>query len=135
MELLDTDIKTIHRSGVGDMGDVSDKASNARFRLRDPVLPGFCLVSVKVHFWGGSGSAELSLRVDHAKGISFDVQEASTKNNVGFSNPDWTWLVPRDEWNHYSWSQVSELVFEWTDPDGATHWGIEVKVKPYAYNE
>ncbi len=140
MERLDTDIKTIHRSGQGDMGDVSDKASPARFRLRDAVKKGYVLVSFKVHVSGGSGTATLTLRVDHAKGSNFDVVEATTLNPIGTGaggKTDHTWVVPRDEYPHYSWSQESELVAVWTDPDGskATRWGIEIKLAPYAYTE
>lgn len=122
------DIVVLRASGDGDMGDVTDRASVARFK--HPDLKKFALVYVKVRFTGGTGNATLSMKVDDEADISefYDFLEEEWEAVGTDADKDRVdWLIPNDEYPRYVYQPGQELVFEWTNPDAQTmRWSIEV---------
>ena len=119
------DIITQRATGTGDMGSVTTKTSVARFGLDGK----FVLIWLKVNFSGGTGSATLTLKIDHhdESGL-FDFDEAAPWASMGAdATADLDWRVPVEEYPRYVYQERDVLVFDWTNPDaGNMRWMIEV---------
>jgi hypothetical protein len=113
-------------TGVGNMGSVTSEASVARFGLDDP----FVLVWLKARATGGTGSAALTMKLDHTdRSEVYDWTEAEAWAGFGSDGDitDIDWRVPPEEYPRYSYGGGERLVFEWTNPDaGNMRWAIEV---------
>lgn len=119
------DIITQRATGTGNMGDVTDKTSVARFGLDGK----FVLVWFKLRFTGGTGAdAAMALKVDHRdeSGL-FDFSELATKTLGTTTTPEHEVRIPVEEYPRYVYQEGDLLVFEWTNPDSGTmRWAIEV---------
>ena len=62
-------IQLFTQTGTGDMGDVTDVSSVARFSL--PGVERYVLVTLRALFTGGSNSEHMVLRVDDRHGPNF----------------------------------------------------------------
>jgi len=121
------DIVTYRDTGVGDMGDVTDLNSVARFWLKDGGK--FVLIWAKVKFSGGTGSATLTLKSDHRDvNELYDFDEVSGWVSMGTDGtPKLDWLVPVEEYPRYVYQAGDVLVWDWTNPDAANmRWTIEM---------
>lgn len=124
-------IVTQRATGVGDMGDVANELSTARFGL-----PGekWVLVWIKVRFTlelaGATGDATLSMKLDHDdKTGLFDWNEVEPWLECGYDGKitDIDWRVPVEEYPRYTYQPGQQIVFEWPNPDAPnTRWAIEV---------
>jgi len=114
--------------GRGNMGSVTDAASVARARLANGT---YGLLYVNVSFSGGSGSATMTIKLDHRKGPVFD-RTIHTLAAVGTGGTAFqSFRVPEDELQNYlcftdqETKEQDVIVSLWTDPDGATDWALE----------
>ena len=121
----------IELSGRGDMGSLTDRLKPPRF-----FLPGrYMLASLRVVFGGGSGSATMTLKVDHRKGPSFD-RTVFTWPGVGTGGAGVDFRIDadqRDQFIFYPDSELmtrDELVLIWTDPDAGdlTNWNVSAEL-------
>lgn len=119
------------QTGTGDMGDVTDRASVARFAL--PGAQRFMLAVVRMLFTGGSGSAELFVRTDHRHGPAFDFKPVRFAGMGTSSNDRLEYRVPEDELFHHlyltddSTGAQDSIAIEWANPDaGNMRWSVEV---------
>lgn len=130
-------IRSFRQNGMADMGDVTDRQSVARFALREIAMPDsrivpvdtWTLVGVRARFIGGSGSATVTLKLDHRdeSGLyDWTLREWATR---GEDNRN-ILHRPSDEsdlYGAYPFFYGDELVFEWTNPDAGTmRWCLEV---------
>lgn len=111
-------------TGVANMGDVTDRGSICRFGLPVPFLP----TRFHGHVSGGSGSATLSLLLDHN-----DLDSDAFHN---FLYADWAsfgtggktdvfWRVLDDELAGFVSTPPQEIVAKWTNPaSGTMRWEI-----------
>jgi len=121
------EIARFRATGVGNMGDVTDKASVARFAL--PSAERYVLAWIRAMFVGGSGNATMTLKVDHCdptQQYDFSLRDWATMGASGGNA--WTFSrVPADELFHWVFPSEAILVFEWTNPDaGNMRWSLEV---------
>lgn len=114
------------QTGTGNMGDVTDRMSTARFRLTDgPYVP----LAVRGKASGGTGSAELQMLIDHDD--QDDWYNFLVAKWAGFGAdgaiPDIYWRLPSDEIEAYILVPRQELVLTWTNPDADTmRWELQV---------
>lgn len=121
-------------TGRGNIGSLTDEASNGRFWL-----PGrYALLTFRVYCSGGSATAgaDLTLSVDHRLGARFN-RTLWTLKNIGTAGVPFGELrVREDEWHHYimfdDGSARDIIVAQWTDPDSSdlTDWMIEALLYP-----
>lgn len=125
------DIVTQRATGVGDMGDVTNELSTARFGLPDGQ---WVLVWLKVRFAlelaGATGNATLSMKLDHddKTGI-YDWTEVDPWLACGSDGTliNIDWRIPVEEYPRYTYRPGQQIVFEWTNPDAPKmRWAIEV---------
>jgi hypothetical protein len=91
---------------------------------------------LRVTFAGGSGSATLSLKVDHRSGPSFD-RTVYSFPAVGTGGANIEFRIDADErdtflfFYDYQLLVRDELVLIWTDPDGgkATTWAVSADLR------
>ncbi len=120
-----SNIVRVRESGTGNMGDVTDPQSVARFSL-----PGgpFVLLSVRARFTLGTGTNTMTMRIDHpdeTQQFDFIEDEWTVAGTTGKDNI--RMVVPPKEWALYTYRPDSVLVFDWTNPDAATmRWALEV---------
>ena len=118
--------------GSGNVGDVTDGANGtARFSL-GCCVNGFALVDLCVRNSGGSaGRADLIMRIDHHLGPAYDFNlkrwtnfgngATSDKSNIKRVYEQWemrSWMFTRN-----GAGVLSEMVFEWTNPNNQD-WAI-----------
>jgi hypothetical protein len=122
---------TQRETGVGNMGDVTDPKSAARF---DGGGGGFQLRWIKGLASGGTGSATLSLKLDHSeRSRHFDWNEGAPWSAFGADATlsDIDWRVSAEDTDRYTYQPGDVLVFEWTNPDpGNMRWALEVGYIP-----
>lgn len=119
-----SEIVVLADGGSGNMGDVTDEVSRARFKLdADRFVPAF----VRVTFTGGSGSADMAVRIDSRLGDHFD-HTLFTFEAVGTDGSQVHYRIPADELYEWLLLRGDELVFEWTNPNGdnTQAWAAEV---------
>ena len=125
----------VRGQGLQNMGDVTDRGAGARFFLRDVEFEGavrqvtvWTLIAIRGRFVGGTGSATLSLRVDHRIESGLFDWTLKTWANMGATNRN---LLHRasddaDLWATYPFFHGDELVCEWTNPAAGTmRWVLE----------
>lgn len=121
-----SEIIMLRASGVGDMGDVTNIGSVARFALDD--VDSYVLAWVRALFVGGTGSATMTLKLDHCDPTGhydFALRDWPTMGTSGIA---WVFSrVPADELFHWKINKGGILVFEWTNPDaGNMRWSLEI---------
>ena len=117
------DVVPFRATGTGNMGDVTDDRSRARFSLPTK----FVLVYLLARFTGGSGSATMTLRRDH-RDISglYDFVEFKWPTTVGTDGEDnISTRIPIDEYPRYVYQAGDVLVLDWTNPN-TQRWAVEV---------
>ena len=112
-------------TGTGNMGDVTDRTSQARFWLD---ADRYALCWLRARFTGGTGSATLTLKLDHRDDIEvydFTLRDWET---MGTSGDAWLYSrITADELFHWTFQRGDIIVFEWTNPDPAVmRWALEV---------
>lgn len=120
------------QTGVGDMGDVTDESSVARFVL--PEAWRYVLATINGLFTGGSGTgADLVVRVDHRRGPLFDFHHVKFEKMGTDDNDRLAYRVPDDDLFHHVYLHdepmmtQDTIVLTWTNPDpGNMRWAIEV---------
>ena len=124
--------QTFNLSGRGDMGSLTDRMVAPRFSLLAEV---YSLAALRVTFAGGSGSANLQLKVDHRFGPSFD-RTIFEFPGVGTGGKNVEFRVEDSERNTYLFYADNErmlrdeLVLIWTDPDAGklTTWAVSAEL-------
>lgn len=116
-------VVVIHDSGDGNMGDVTDEISKARFWL---ATERFVLVFIRAHFQGtGSGTADLAIRVDSRLGAQHDATLITILARG--KTADMNYRVERDEYEKWVFQRGDIITPEWTNPDSPNvQWGLEV---------
>lgn len=135
--VLPTNIVPVGLFGDGNMGDVTDPASDARFGL-DSVPPGgsYIPTMLKIRAFNGTGSALLLLKVDHRKGSKFDftlrrwknfgVGTAAKYTNIFLRISEDPELRDWQMWRDPNSLILDRLVLEWANPDpGNMEWAAE----------
>jgi len=124
-------IKMFEQTGTGDMGDVTDQSSIARFSM--PGVDKYVLAVIRGLFTGGSGSAELVVRTDHRRGPNFDFTPVTFERMGTDDNDRLEYRVPEKDLFHMVYfrhdaTRIQDaIVLEWTNPDaGNMRWAIEV---------
>lgn len=120
------------QTGTGDMGDVTDESSIARFAL--PSADRYVLAVVRALFTGGSGTgAPLVVRVDHRRGPDFDFHHMSFEKMGTDDGNRLEYRVPEDDLFHHLYlrdeptGKQDVIVLTWTNPDaGNMRWAVEV---------
>ena len=126
-------IQPFTQTGTGDMGDVTDVSSVARFSL--PGVERYVLATLRALFTkddpAASGSADMVLRVDHRHGPNYHFKPV-TFEGVGTSGITIVeYRVPEDEMYHliFLLDQTTGIqdvaVLEWTNPN-TQRWAVEV---------
>lgn len=134
-------------SGFRDMGSVTDVDSKGRFWL--PVQKCYTLYGIRGMFAGGTGSANLAIRMDNARArpdvtayadgaagsmitSTFDFP-LFTLNGVGTDGKNINFRVWPQEygaftfWRNKQTQEYDHCVLEWTNPDsGSMFWAVEV---------
>lgn len=120
-------IVTLHDSGTGNMGDVSDETSGARFSLAGTP---YVLVWIRVHFGGSvTGDADMAIRIDSRLGTYHDVTLDTVRDaGSGSAGNDVNYRITREEYKDWVFQSGDVLTLEWTNPDGTGNltWGIEI---------
>lgn len=118
-------IVTSRVMGVGDMGDVTDEGSTARFTLD---VDRFVLARIRAKFTGGTGDATLSFCVDHrcqsgAYDFTLDtIEEVGADNRANINH-----RILADELYQWEFRRGDIFVLTWTNPDaGNMQWAVEV---------
>lgn len=128
---------TLRATGNGDMGDVTDEESGARFRLDTFEQDGityevdvWTFVGCRAQFTSGTGSATMALRVDHRdKSGLYDwtLQQWASAGTGGIADIAHRVSALEDLFALYTFFAGDELVFEWTNPDSGTmRWAVEL---------
>jgi hypothetical protein len=109
-------------SNMGSLAAVTDENYAARFKVetaREAIL------SLRVHFAGGIGTAVLKVYVDSHRGEAYDML-LYTSSAIG-TGTDLQWDVPEDELRGYYVDVGDEVVLTWTNPDdGNMEWAVEL---------
>ncbi len=133
-------IRSFYDNGFGNMGDVDDVSSPARFTMREVELDDgsqhevaqFVLVGFRMHFTGGAGLATMTLRLDHRDESKLYDWTLRKWGNAGVDAGGKAEIVhtahdEADLWGLYPFWAGDELVFTWPDPSaGVTRWAFEV---------
>jgi len=121
-------IVSIRAEGLGDMGTVTDETSIGRFSLDQD----YVLTRIRGHFSGGSGSATLSLYVDHRDTSGSYDSLLATWSSVGTGGAaDLHHRIEAEEQHHWEFRAGDVLCFTWTNPDSGTmRWALEVGLCP-----
>lgn len=124
-------ITLFEQTGVGNMGDVTDKASIARFSL--PSASRYVLATIRGLFTLGTGKANMVMRTDHRRGPPFDFHNQTFEDMGTDGDAILEYRVPEDEIFHHLYvkdfatGKQDALVLTWTNPDSGTmRWAIEV---------
>ena len=122
-------IQLFTQTGTGDMGDVTDVSSVARFSL--PGVERYVLATLRALFTGGSNSEDMVLRVDHRHGPNFHFKPVTWDATGTGGSPIIEYRVPEDEMYHLIFlldkaTGVQDVaVLEWTNPN-TQRWAVEV---------
>lgn len=139
-------IRSFADSGTSDMGDVTDRASQARFKMDE----AFVLVYFRARFGnasnasGAAGSASIEIRVDsHLR--ANEVPDGTTMPQHAYlidtfpamgagGSADINYRILPGEYGGYTFSAGDILVWTWTNPDTAQEqrWDLEVGLAPVA---
>ncbi len=128
-------VQTFTDSGTGDMGDVTDVDSKARFWLDADI---WALQYIRGGFTGTAATASFAIRVDsrHALPDVTEVIGGSPKTTpfdftlktielVGSGSRMLNVRLDPEEYPSWMFRRGDVLVLEWTNP-GTQHWAIEV---------
>ncbi len=111
-------------SGIGNMGDVTDVGSVARFSL--PGTERYNLAVIRGTFTGGSGTADCVIKLDNSKLSGLFDHTLFTIKGVGSTKP-LHFRVSDDELDRWEFGGDDVIVLEWTNPDpGNMVWAVEV---------
>ncbi|KKK52528.1 hypothetical protein LCGC14_3103990, partial [marine sediment metagenome] len=107
----------------GNMGDVTDDTSEARFHLSGD--GPFVLVFLRLHFSAGTGSADVEVKLDSVKDTYHDTSLWTLASRG--TGADANMRIPAEELMHWVFEPCDELVLEWTNPhSGTMRWGAEM---------
>jgi hypothetical protein len=112
-------------SGAGNMGDVTDETSTARFSLKDRP---YVLSWMRIHFGGtGSGAtADVVIKVDSRLGQAHDAVLYIVDDIATAADDDGFVRIERDEYEKWVFQDGDVIVVEWTNPDTDNlTWAIE----------
>ena len=116
------DVVPFRATGTGNMGDVTNDRSTARFSLPTK----FVLVYLAARFTGGTSSATMTLRRDHRDLSGFYDFAEFTWLGVGTDGEaNISTRIPIDEYPRYVYQPGDVLVLEWTNPN-TQRWAVEV---------
>lgn len=116
------DVVPFRATGAGNMGDVTDDRSTARFSLPTK----FVLVYLVARFTGGSSFATMTLRRDHRDiGGFYDFAEFEWLRVGTGDKANISTRIPIDEYPRYVYQPGDVLVLEWTNPN-TQRWAVEV---------
>ena len=122
-------IQPFTQTGTGDMGDVTDVSSVARFSL--PGVERYVLATLRVLFTGGSNSEDMVLRIDHRHGPNFHFKPVTFAGSGTGGSPIIEYRVTEKEMYHLIFlldkaTGVQDVaVLEWTNPN-TQRWAVEV---------
>lgn len=132
--ILPTDLTILRANGLDDMGDVTDVDSPCRFRLD---TARWCLAWLRVGFQNGTGTAMLSIRVDHGS-IAEDLRDTGSSviatpfdftlyqiEEAGVDGWHGMFRVPDVELRDFMCQRGDTIVLEWTNPN-TQEWAVEV---------
>ena len=116
--------------GTADMGDLSFNPTDTEAQFFIPDGSAFAPVFIRVHFAGGTGTADVKLNVDSLHESQFDVA-LFTFNDRGITaagaTEDINYRLPEDELVHWLFQAGDKMTLTWTNPDsGNMSWGAEV---------
>lgn len=124
-------IVRLQATGHGDMGDVTDESSVARFSLPDgPYV--LCFIRGKFTTLSGTGvaNATMSLKVDHCDPSGIYDFTLKTWPDIGTftgGKADINTRIAADELYQWVIGRDGVLVTEWANPDaGNIRWALEV---------
>lgn len=130
MAVRASDIRVIPAGGSGNMGDVTDRTSPARFTLdADRFLLIFVRVTTERIDGGTPGADEddLTIKVDHRTAAQFDHSLKVLKDVGPTTNASVMMRVTDEEQSQWVFKRGDVIVLEWTNPDpAAIRWGVEV---------
>lgn len=120
-------------SGAGNMGDVTNETSTARFWLpkrldKSGKAEPWVLSWMRIHFGGtGSGTtAPVYIKVDSRLGPYHDTVLNVQKGQATAADADIFLRIERDEYEKWTFQDGDVIVVEWTNPDADNlTWGIE----------
>lgn len=93
-----------------------------------PDEAGFVLVFLRVHFSGGSGSANIIIGIDAYAGPAWDC-ELYTIESAGTGGLDVNLRVLSDELPHWVFQPRDRMTVTWTNPDsGNMLWGLQAGI-------
>jgi len=118
-------VQVFSDSGSSTMGDLDwpeDGVERCRFHLSGKP---FVVRFVRAHFTEGTGTADLVLNIDSARGRFHDTA-LWTVEDVG-TGTDAHFRCPTDQLSHFVFQEDDVLVLTWANPDsGNINWGVEV---------
>ena len=122
-------IQPFTQTGTANMGDVTDELSIARFAL--PNAERYVLATLRALFTGGTGKADLVLKIDHRQGVDFRFTPVTLPDSGTDGEPIIEYRVPEDELFHLIFlrdlatGKQDVAVLEWTNPN-TQRWSVEV---------
>lgn len=117
-----TKIVVLRDGGSANMGVLTYAPDfTAHFYLDETFVPAF----IRLHFAGGSGTADVAVNVDSVNESQFDTLLYTFEERG--TGADQNWRVPEDQLMHFIFQAGDHLVLTWTNPDsGNMIWGAEV---------
>jgi len=116
--------------GTADMGSLAFNPTDteAQFFIEDG--SAFAPVFIRVHFAGGTGTADVRLNVDSRNESQFDTV-LFTFNERGIASTglaaDINYRLPEEQLVHWLFQPGDKMTLTWTNPDtGNMSWGAEV---------
>ena len=122
-------IQFFPQTGTGNMGDVTDITSICRFVLPD--AERYVVATVRVLFTGGTGMADMVLRIDHRQGVNFQFKPVTWEDVGTDGDAIIEYRAAKDELYHLIFLRdrttgiQDVVVFEWTNPN-TQRWAMEV---------
>ena len=109
--------------GDGDMGSLAYAPDNTAHFHADG--EAFAVVFIRLHFAGGSGTADVTINIDSNRQTQYDTLLYTLKaRGVG---ADANFRILEEELVHWVFQAGDEMVFQWTNPSSGTMaWGAEV---------
>lgn len=134
-----SDVIVLRDYGTGNMGSLGfgsggDTNNKARFSWPEGK---YVLSSIRAHFSGGSGSADVIVNLDSGTGPPFDAKLLKV-TDLGTGGEDAHVRILPEEHIHWLFDGLAgdEVVLTWTNPDsGNMIWGVEVFLIPVKEKE
>lgn len=108
--------------------DPVDAASNIDVTLRPPDARSFRLLFLRMHFRGGSGTADVTISLDSAAGDEWDATlKTLSAKGIG---ADVNYCPTLDEAAAWQFVDGDGLRIQWTNPGTVTYWAVEMGYEP-----